>query len=76
MSKFENSVVSYRKNVFVNDFNVPRKVTKKQGENLPLASLYRISRYASPTKACRDENGIAQITNHSLSTLHCTVGTK
>ncbi len=75
MFKFENSVFSCRKYVFVNDFNVVRKVPKNK-ERIGPWPLCIGFRYASPTKACLGENGISQITNHSVSTLHCTEGTK
>jgi hypothetical protein len=71
MSKFKNLVITCSKYVFIIDFNVLKKVPKNKEKicPCPLCIGFRY-RYASPTKACRDENGISQITNHSLSTLH------
>jgi hypothetical protein len=39
----KNPAFVCRNYVFINDFNVLQKVPEKQGQNLPLASLYRIN---------------------------------
>jgi hypothetical protein len=41
MSEFENSILYFRKLIFINDFCCSKKSSKKQRQNLPLASLYR-----------------------------------